>query len=283
MAAEKHWDIRLANTEDQSSLQQLIRRARWKHQHLDWFLAVDLLEKDAFILALENGKPVACLACPPDPPGVAWVRLCLISSRARPEIAWRSLWPFAEDVMRRHNVTQSAALQTGPWLGDLLQDSSFTHTTDVVFLDWQEPESPPTPAVEAELRVMRSADLESVLQIDHRAFNEIWRLSHTTLYQAFRRSAYATLLDQAGRSVGYQITTLSPYGGHIARLAVAPEFQGAGFGRALVTDVLRRLSPSGNTRITVNTQIDNERSLRLYRGLGFRMAGSGHPVFQRAL
>lgn len=283
MATENSWIIRFANIDDRRNLESLLQRAHWKHQHLDWFHAEDLLEQDAFLMALENGRPIACLACPPDPPGVAWIRLCLVSSHTQPEQAWEQLWPFAESVIRKQAVSRTAALQTSEWLGELLRRSRFTHATDVVFLDWQEPQPPPAPSTEGELRVMRSSDLEAVLEIDHQAFEDIWRLSRATLYHAFRSSAYASLLDLKGRAVAYQITTFSPYGGHIARLAVMPRFQGAGIGRAIVTDVLQRISPSGRTRVTVNTQIDNERSLRLYKGLGFRTAGSGHPVYQLAL
>jgi ribosomal-protein-alanine N-acetyltransferase len=280
MTSEDRWTIQPAGKPDRVRLQRLISNARCKHQHLDWFRASELLEQQPFLLALEGRKPVACLACPPDPPDVAWIRLCMVSSQTRPTLAWERLWPRAAQLAREHHAIQAAALATGGWLDGLLQSSGFEHTTDVVFLEWLELKPPHPSTVEGSLRTMRHADLDAVSTVDQYAFKDIWRLSNNTLQQAFYSSSYASLLEKAGEPVGYQITTRSPYGGHIARLAVHPSHQGQGLGRALVVDVLQRISPAGNARVTVNTQIDNARSLRLYKRLGFRETDSRHPVFQ---
>jgi ribosomal-protein-alanine N-acetyltransferase len=283
MTTENQWTIQPAGKHDRARLQHMITHARWKHQHLDWYRAAELLEQQPFLIALENGNPIACLACPPDPPDVAWIRLCLVSPATRPEIAWERLWPRAAELARDHRANQTAALIIGRWLDPLLRRHGFEHTTDVMFLDWLEANPPPAPPLEGRLRTMRSSDLDAVAEVDQRAFEDIWRLSRSTLYQAFRSSSYASLVEQTGGPVGYQITTRSPYGGHIARLAVHPDHQSLGIGGALVADVLHRLSPSGSARVTVNTQVDNDRSLRLYKRLGFRETDSSHPVYRRKL
>ena len=71
--------------------------------------------------------------------------------------------------------------------------------------------------------------------------------------------------------------------GYVQRLAVGPEAQGSGLGRALLVDGLRWLRRRGAARAVVNTQVDNERARALYESLGFRMAPSGLAVLGRDL
>lgn len=283
MTSDNRWIIQPASEQDRVRLQRLISHARWKHQHLDWFRAAELLEQQPFLMALDGRKPVACLACPPDPPDVAWIRLCMVSSRTQPSLAWGRLWPHAAQIAGECGAVQAAALTTSRWLDALLQSSGFEHTTDVVFLEWSQPNPPSHSTMVGSLRLMRPTDLEAVFTVDQRAFKDIWRLSRSTLQQAFYSASYATLLERSGDVVGYQITTRSPYGGHIARLAVHPDHQNQGIGHGLVADVLQQLSPSGNARVTVNTQVDNRRSLRLYKRLGFRETDARHPVYLYSL
>jgi ribosomal-protein-alanine N-acetyltransferase len=79
------------------------------------------------------------------------------------------------------------------------------------------------------------------------------------------------------------VTTASPFGAHLARLAVDPAFQHRGIGRALVVDLLGQLRRRGFDSVTLNTQSDNRRSQDLYRGLGFRETGQRYPMFEIAL
>ena len=69
----------------------------------------------------------------------------------------------------------------------------------------------------------------------------------------------------------------------LQRLAVDPDVQGRGLGRALVIDSLAWLATKGATEVLVNTQEVNARALRLYVDLGFeelseRLLVLGRPV-----
>jgi ribosomal protein S18 acetylase RimI-like enzyme len=86
-----------------------------------------------------------------------------------------------------------------------------------------------------------------------------------------------------GAVVGYAIVGRAARRGYVQRLAVAPEVQGSGLGRALLIDGLRWLGRRGAARAVVNTQVDNDRARRLYESLGFRMAPSGLAVLGRVL
>ena len=79
--------------------------------------------------------------------------------------------------------------------------------------------------------------------------------------------------------VGYQLSTKSPLGTHLARLGVMPEAQGRGVGSALVSHLIQSFGAGQLSRLSVNTQADNTASLALYQKLGFIRTGEQLPVF----
>jgi ribosomal protein S18 acetylase RimI-like enzyme len=80
--------------------------------------------------------------------------------------------------------------------------------------------------------------------------------------------------------VGYQICTAANNGGHLARLAVLPEWQHQGIGSILVMDVQQQFFEQGYDQVTVNTQADNQTSLLLYEKLGFQRTGEAYPLYE---
>ena len=280
MRAYPHWSIRTANQSDRASITALLSSTQWKHQHLDWVNALDLLGEVPFLLALDHGLPAGCLACPPDPPTVAWLRLFAVAADYTPSHLWGQLWPEASVQAVSAGATQAATLLSGDWLAPLLLESGFEHTNDVIFLEWRGEEPLYVPIERGHVRLMRAEDFAFLAEVDRRSFNLIWQHSLNTLRKAFRLAAIATVVECDGQPVGYQVSTASIYGAHIARLAVAPEWQGHGMGKALVSDVLRRFSRQGMDRVSVNTQADNDQSLQIYRRLGFHQTGSRYPVYQ---
>jgi len=86
--------------------------------------------------------------------------------------------------------------------------------------------------------------------------------------------------EREGQIIGYQVSTPTTRGGHLARLATLPQFQGQGIGYALVRDALSRFTQRGAQTITVNTQKNNLSSLALYRKAGFTPTGEEYPVYQ---
>jgi ribosomal protein S18 acetylase RimI-like enzyme len=86
-----------------------------------------------------------------------------------------------------------------------------------------------------------------------------------------------------GAVVAYAVTGRAGEQGFLQRLAVDPAQHRAGWGRALVTDGLRWLRRHGVTRTLVNTQLENEAALALYRSCGFSELPVGLTVLARAL
>jgi ribosomal-protein-alanine N-acetyltransferase len=283
MATSKHWSIKDANPSDRASISALLSTARWKHQHFDWVSALDLLGENPFLLALKRGLVAGCLACPPDPPHVAWLRIFSVAANYSPAYLWDRLWPEAAAQVSAKHVQHTAALLSGDWLAPILKGCGFEHVNDVIFLE-RRGEAPPSPLLPyGRVRTMLPEDIEAVVEVDQSSFKDIWQYSAETLRQAYDHAAIATIIEYDGEPIAYQISTASIYGAHLARLAVAPEWQGRGYGKALVIDVINRFFHQGLLKVTVNTQTDNEQSLRIYRKLDFHHTGSRYPVYQLQL
>jgi len=278
-STQNTWLIRPASTADRALVSSLLAGATWKHQHLDWFSAIELIGTPPCFLALEGARIVGCMACPPDVREIDWIRLFVAGLGYPVERVWDRLWDVAQDAARLSGATAAAALPTADWMPGLLKRAGFREVNQVIFLEWGGAPLPGHPPSKVRIRPLRRPEIAAVAEIDHRAFRPMWRLSPQALEAALAQSAVATVADIDGDMVGYQITTASAVGAHLARLAVDPPLQGNGIGSLLVCDALRTLARRGLRRISVNTQADNRPSLRLYASLGFAPTGQSYPVY----
>src|SRR3990170_910727 len=99
MAAPAVLSLRPAMEEDRSRLTILLHFETYVHRHLDWRQPLDWLGQDPYFV-LETGERLsAALACQPDPPGVAWVRIFAVATRLDPAEAWTNLWPPARNSL----------------------------------------------------------------------------------------------------------------------------------------------------------------------------------------
>jgi ribosomal protein S18 acetylase RimI-like enzyme len=194
---------------------------------------------------------------------------------------WDELWEAAYyQLCQDSSVEWVAALPQRKWFEQLLQRSGFSHCHGVVMLEWQSQRMEVLAAhSEVLIRSMNWEDIPEVSQIDRQSFPPLWQNSQDSLELAFRQAASGTVAQTADRIVGYQITTLTPVGAHLARLAVLPEMHHTGIGTALVQDVQYSLHRRGVRVLTVNTQENNPASLALYQKLGFRLTGEAFQVY----
>jgi ribosomal protein S18 acetylase RimI-like enzyme len=142
---------------------------------------------------------------------------------------------------------------------------------------------PPVLAAGVSLRPMMYYDLPQVAEVDASGFELLWQNSLESLQLAFKQAVLASVAEADGRMIGYQLSTRNPFGIHLARLAVRPEVQRQGIGRALVCDLIEQADRRGTPRLTVNTQSDNSASLSLYARLGFKNTGEAYPVFTHTI
>jgi ribosomal protein S18 acetylase RimI-like enzyme len=140
----------------------------------------------------------------------------------------------------------------------------------------------PWAAREAEgirIRKMTETDLPAITAVDGAAFDPLWHNSQETLRRALSQALFATVAEDAGDIIGYQLTTGAGTRAHLARLAVHPAAQRRGVGRSLLGNLFEGLMQNGYLRLSVNTQSDNQVSLRLYQRMGFLRTGEAYPVY----
>jgi len=282
MGEELHTTLRGISSSDRNLIGSFLTQAERKHFHLDWFSVYDILDEQPFLLLSSRTGPQAVIACPPDPPQVAWIRLFAVRDERHAAEMWGELWTQARKSAIELGADCATALSTHDWFDQLLLGTKFDLANEVLFMEWADPD----PAVdlhranELGIRTMRTDDLAQVAAVDRAAFDPVWSLSLRSLTAAHALASLATVLEVEGQLIAYQISTASALGAHLARLAVLPDRQGLGYGRALVQHVLRVHSRRGQVRVSVNTQADNLHSQRLYHSLGFKETGQRYPLYQ---
>lgn len=124
------------------------------------------------------------------------------------------------------------------------------------------------------------ADLMAVVGIERRVFDEPWRLS--AFEQFLDAPGFLVMEDPLSDGVGEDLAgyvvanTIQMRGtqvGHIKDLAVKPERQGQGRGRALLERGLGVVAGQGARVVRLEVRPSNERAIDLYTSYGFQVEG----------
>jgi len=275
--------VRPADPKDHQQLSNLIFFESRLHRHLDWRSPLEWLGAPYYWALEEDGQITAALACPTERDGIAWVRLFVYTGRWSPECAWNIIWSTAREEIAQAGGARVAAIAIQPWFQDVLADSGFQSRQQIVMLDWRYQPSFTSDNRRApsgiRIRRMTEADLPEVENTDAASFDPLWQNPLETIRKAFAQALYVTVAENEQGIVGYQLSTGGGQRAHLARLAVHPAVQGMGAGRALLTDLFRYVHYAGISRLSVNTQSDNQVSLSLYQRMGFIRTGEEYPVY----
>jgi ribosomal protein S18 acetylase RimI-like enzyme len=285
MITERRIATRPAAPADRNAIVALMRYEPHVHSHLDWKPAEEWLGSQPYLVAERGRRVVGALACPPDPPDAAWLRLFAAVGDSAPDDVWDLLWPAAREALAEKGVRVAAALGLEDWFGPLCLRAGFQETHSVVVLVRHRAALEPAFGVPSDVQVRqaRAADSDAIAATDLAAFTPPWQMSAGLMRQAIPLADFITVADVDGQIVGYQLTTPSHQGAHLARLAVLPAWQGHGIGKALVRHLIEYYNRRGIRELTVNTQDTNAGSLAVYRGLGFVHTGASYPVYQSSL
>ena len=133
------------------------------------------------------------------------------------------------------------------------------------------------------VRTATAADVDSILAVDHAAFEPLWWYGRDILKRALDLAYSFKVAYMRDECVGYQLSTLQNNRGHIVRLAVHPRWQRQGIGGRLLNEAMRDLDEAQAEVVTVNTQEDNTASLQLYYRSSFDRVGKPWTVWFRSL
>jgi len=276
--------LRQTSREDRAVVERLIAQAPRSHVHLDWLDPTNLIDEEPFILASSGETAVGTLGCPPDNPEAAWVRTFAAAEGTDVEKMWEILWTEGASRLLDLNVEHVAALALDSWFEQLVQNAGFKRTNTVIFYELGlESGTAVRSDSSYKVRSIRTADTETILELDRLAFEPIWQISRDSLTVAIIQASSASLIEDGGEVLGYQITTSSPFGAHLARLAVLPSRQREGLGTFLVNEAAESIRETGLGQLSVNTQENNHSSRRLYEKMGFMQTGKEFPVLELEL
>lgn len=278
--------VRSAQEKDRHQIANLIHFEPYTHRHLDWRPPLDWIGHKPYLVAESQRQIIGALACPLDPQDVAWIRLFAVAGQYDVNQVWVQLWEECMKTLTELKPKVVAAIPMQNWFQEILDSFDFTKSNDVIMLTRELDELPKKRGNHDEIiiRMMNIDDIEKVCRVDQVAFDPIWRNSKEALEFAYQQSALATVAENKDYGIlGYTISTVSPVGGHLARLAVHPDFQSSGIGYKLTLDVLKQFQKRGSSQVSVNTQLNNNASLSLYKRLGFTKTGEILPVFQCTL
>jgi ribosomal protein S18 acetylase RimI-like enzyme len=272
--------IRRAVERDHDQISNLIFYESNTHRHLDWHSPLEWLGSPNYWVREESGRITAALACPEDPPRVAWIRFFGHYQYLSAPQAWTSLWETAHgEITRANTQTYIAAIVVKQWFQSLLLSSGFELKQNIVLLDLKHENIRPFSAPHGiRIRPMQDADMSAVANLDLVAFGQFWHNTQNALQRARSQCASAMVAEDDSGVIGYQLSTKNPLGAHLARLGVQPEAQGRGVGSALVSHLIQGFQAGQLNRLSVNTQSDNAASLALYKKLGFVLTGEHFPV-----
>jgi ribosomal protein S18 acetylase RimI-like enzyme len=219
----------------------------------------------------------------PDGLQTAWLHLFAAGNPPGPRAGWDALWPHAAARLAADGLPSVWAMTTLDWLIDLLKCSGFDECGRIVAYGLRLPYPVAARGRFQAATPLRETDLPSVERLDRSAFAPPWQMDFDALCETFRRSIVAAVVRRGADVAGYLTASPTARGVHLTRLAVHPDEQNRGLGRELLTYLVDQCRRGGIPQITVNTQIENHRSQRLYRSLGFCRTGDAYPVFRSDL
>ncbi len=122
--------------------------------------------------------------------------------------------------------------------------------------------------------------LDALATLDAAAFPPLWHFGRRDLFEMLMRCR-VQLAWWDGQLAGYTaLCANNRREGQLARIAVHPDLQGYGIGRALLADAIHQAADYYHV-LVLNTQTTNDRAQHLYRSFGFTPLGAPVAVLAR--
>jgi ribosomal-protein-alanine N-acetyltransferase len=120
---------------------------------------------------------------------------------------------------------------------------------------------------------MRRRHLRAVLEIEGKVYPRPW--SARLFEDELERSNRLYLVARVGASVvGYAGLLMIADDGHVATVAVDPEWQGHGIAKRLMAELIRGALKLGANQLTLEVRVSNHAAQSVYRRFGFAPAGA---------
>jgi ribosomal protein S18 acetylase RimI-like enzyme len=226
-------------------------------------------------LVLRGARGVSRVRCWPSQPLTAHL---LMYQQQRPPTT-DDLHGWCDMLLARGFTTvRTSAL--GPGTAARVETAGFHVIQELVLLQHDDPGRMPAPGVRTSRLLV--AQRTAAAAVDQAAFGVPWSLDPAAIADTCRATPRHRARGAAGLAA-YAVTGRDARQGFLQRLAVHPDHQREGLGRALVLDSLRWSARWRVERVLVNTPTSNAGALALYESTGFHRLADGLRVYERSL
>ncbi len=265
--------ICLAQSSKHPDILQFLSSNTCLHQNLEWLSIEELLYHHQCHIGIDGDNIVCVLSIPKEDTDFAWVRLAASYNFSDSIEVMQLLWNRVEHILRQQDICSVYALSTNNWSETLLNSWGYTATGKIVALRRRHKSTPGVTQSLAKIREATYEDLCEITLLDNAVFNNMWQCSSQMLTMALNKAQYAIVALVNNTCIGYLLATINTNVLFIARLAVLPEYQRQGIGRALIVNLLDHYKDDKSIATEVVTQNDNYASIRLYQSLDFQLVG----------
>ncbi len=277
-----------ASVHDQPQIRRLLDESRRSFAAFGLEDLPQLLASGACTVALDGDAVGAFLCVSVNQARWAFVRGLAVRNGWRTQEGLEAVLEPAMSRLRSAGVTHLAVYGTALWLPPALLHADFERREWIVSLERHARPMADLPVGPVNVRPVRPGDLAALAALDGAIFEPPYQLASGELIELMVTTGHFVVAELAE---GADPTPLLGYGcadvlvdtGQIIRLAVHPDAQRQGIGRALLNRALAYCHGEGAQRVTINTQESNAASLRLYEQNGFRRVGRRVPLLVRTL
>jgi ribosomal-protein-alanine N-acetyltransferase len=272
--------VRRATQADEWAIDGLMQDAKRVALRVPWDqVMAALAQRDLFLVEQEGQMACVCGLCV-KPEAVAQVCIFALRDAWPVHKAVQRLLPPIVEALHQKRVTSLAFIGSEEWLLHGLMDNGFRQVNTILTLQKTDFAVPDPGNSLITVRPADRDDLTDVLDIDRAALEPLWHNTMETLAQCLDAACF-DVAELNGRIVGYAYATLRGRHGHLARIAVHPDWQGQRIGVRLLATVVSFFRQRRAFGMTLNTQQDNVRARRLYEWFGFKFLGEEAQVLIR--
>lgn len=280
--------VRSAQLSDRAAINRFTENQHRVHFNLDWWSFDDWLLADrpseAIWLAFDHEELIGLLAAPFEQSPVVWLRSIAIANGYPTDPIFTALLTHARSILAAHGAARVAVMAHPDWVNDLTHRLSFTSYNEVATMrksDRVMPDFTRVPA--AAIRLAQAEDIPLIAENDRAAFDVVWWHSTASLAHILMSVSHFVVAEIADRVAGHAFSDVYGGHGHLIRLVVHPAYQRRGIGEQLLRDSLSYQIAMGAYPLTLNTQIDNTASQKLYCRYGYQLNGRPTRVMCQAM
>ncbi len=119
------------------------------------------------------------------------------------------------------------------------------------------------------LRKAKLKDITEILKIEKKVFKEPWSL-YSFLMELKTPFNYFVVLEINRKIIGYLIAREHEESYHLMNIAIDKEYQGMGYGKFLLNDLIQKAKGEGKKFIFLEVRVSNLKAIKFYEKMGFK-------------